>query len=127
MSGQAFLESFYDLYSLITREFNQYAVENEIDINLNFTLFSIENSTNGWDSYDSSMDLLLSKKSTKYDVLIYDPVYTRRYSPYFVDLKDYISPHHLKKYSSDSEKLGKYNDKWVGLVNIEPFFGFFFY
>jgi len=115
MSGQAFLESFYDLYSLITREFNQYAVENEIDIYLNFTLFSIENSTNGWDSYDSSMDLLLSKKSTKYDVIIYDPVYTRRYSPYFVDLTDYLSPLHLKKYSSDSEKLGKYNDKWVGL------------
>jgi len=107
IAGQAFLQSFHELYPLITREFNQHAIEIDKDIYLNFTLFSSENITNTWDSFDSYMDSLLSKKNQKYDVIIYDPVYTRRYSPYFVDLNDWLPQNHLKKYVGDSEKNRK--------------------
>ena len=103
---------------MITKEFNNYAEENDLDIHLNFILFSIENTTKEWDSFDSAMHLLLQQRKIKYDMFIYDPLYTRRYSPHLVDLKSVIPDEHLKMYSGDAEKLGVYNDKWVGLVRV---------
>ena len=101
---------------MITKEFNNYAEENDLDIHLNFILFSIENTTKEWDSFDSAMHLLLQQKKTKYDMFIYDPLYTRRYSPHLVNLKSVLPEDHLKMYSGDAEKIGAYKDKWVGLV-----------
>ncbi|ORX42187.1 periplasmic binding protein-like II [Piromyces finnis] len=115
LAGQSFLKSFEDLYALITREFNKYAKENDLDINLNFILFSIENTTKEWDSFDSAMHLLLQQKKTKYDMLIYDPLFTRRLSPHLVNLKDYLPKEHLDQYLGDAEKIGVYEDKWVGM------------
>ena len=103
---------------MITSEFNKYAKNEGLDIHLDFILFSIENSTREWDSFDSAMHLLLQQQKTKYDMFIYDPLYTRRYSPHLVDLKNVIPDEHLKMYSGDAEKLCVYNDKWVGLVRI---------
>jgi len=102
----------------MTKEFNKYAADNNLDIRLNLNLFSFENSTSEWDSYDSAMYMLLKKKSIKYDILIYDPLFTRRMSSHFVDLKSVLSQQHLNQYKGDSEKLGKYEDQWVGIVNI---------
>ncbi|OUM66703.1 hypothetical protein PIROE2DRAFT_6018 [Piromyces sp. E2] len=115
MAGQSYLESFENLYALITKEFNKYSKKENLDIKLKFTLFSIENSTRDWDSFDSAMYLLLQQKKQKYDMIIYDPLFTRRYSPHLVNLKDYISEDHLNMYLGDSEKIGVYNNKWVGL------------
>jgi len=115
MAGQAFLKSFEDLYTLLRKEFNNYAIREGLDIQLKFFLFSIENTTNQWDSFDSAIHTLLQQKKQKYDIFIYDPLYTRRYSPHLVNLKEYLSKDHLDMYLGDSEKLGVYKNKWVGL------------
>jgi len=117
MAGQSYLQSFEDLYALITREFNKYSKNEGLDIHLDFILFSIENSTRDWDSFDSAMHLLLQQKKTKYDMLIYDPLYTRRFYPYLVNLRDVIPKEHLDMYNGDAKKIGVYKNSWVGLVN----------
>jgi len=127
MAGQAFLKSFEDLYTLLRKEFNNYAIREGLDIQLKFFLFSIENTTNQWDSFDSAIHTLLQQKKQKYDIFIYDPLYTRRYSPHLVNLKEYLSKDHLDMYLGDSEKLGVYKNKWVGLVSFFFFFFFFFF
>jgi len=116
LAGQSFFKPFDDLYTIITREFNNYSKNNDLGIDLQFILFSSENTTTEWDSYSNTMETLLSKKLGKYDMIIYDPVLTRKFSPHFIDLKKWMSPEHLQLYSGDPEKLGIYNNRWVGLV-----------
>jgi len=36
-------------------------------------------------------------------------------SRHFVKLENVLSQQHLNKYLGDSEKLGKYDDQWIGL------------
>jgi len=82
-------------------------------------IFSIQNSTLGIDDYGSTIDSLLNKKTTKYDLYTYDPIYTRKYSNHFIDLKKWLPEDHLKLYSSgDARKICVYDDQWVGLVKF---------
>ena len=75
--------------------------------------------------FDSTIHNYLKKKSPKYDIIIYDPLFTRRFSHYFVDLNDWIPEEHLNQYFGDSAKLGKYKNQWVGLVNIYRIYNIF--
>jgi len=107
------------LYSSVINDFNsRYAKEHNLDIDLQLHLFTEANSTVGEDFYSSTISTLLNKKTSKYDVFIYDPLFTRRYYPYFVDLKEYLPEELMALYSSTEEarQSGFYNGKWVGLV-----------
>ncbi len=116
-AGQSLIPSLSQFFLEITKDFNKYAKENNMDIQLEFTLFSRQNTTNEWDSFDSSVHLLLERRSTKYDFLIYDPLFTRRLSRHFVDLNEYLPQQHLNEYKGNSEKVGKYKGQWVGVVS----------
>jgi len=110
--------SYAGLYPLMIDDFNnRYVKEKNLDINLKLILFTEENSTFGEDFYSSTVDSILNKKSNKYDVFIYDPLFTRRYSPYFIDLKEYLPEEHMRMYTTnpDAAKAGYYNNQWIGL------------
>jgi len=62
------------------------------------------------------IDLLLSKRNEKYDLIFYDNIYSRRFSPHLLDLYDYLDDDHIILY--DREIILKscvYNYKLVGL------------
>jgi len=85
---------------------------------LNLQLFNGQNTSLNEEFYSSTIGSIVTNKKTKYDVIIYDPLFTRRYSPYFIDLKRYLPKEHMELYTSSDEAIqsGYYNGKWIGLV-----------
>eukprot|EP00833_Pecoramyces_ruminatium_P012208 jgi/Orpsp1_1/1186240/evm.model.d7180000049123.1 len=105
-----------DLYNTLTNDFNQYSKNNKLDIELEMTLFSDKNSTSGTDTYSSTVDAYLRKKSKVYDMYVYDPIFTRVYSSHFIDLKEWLNKDILKLFmDGDASKISTYKGKWVSL------------
>jgi len=78
--------------------------------------------------YGTTVEVLLSKKTDKYDIYFYDNVYTKRYGKHFVNLKEKISKEHMNLFSSDlNYQLCTSDNRWVGLVNILTFLKCFIY
>ncbi|OUM68879.1 hypothetical protein PIROE2DRAFT_3409 [Piromyces sp. E2] len=88
------------MFNSLTQEFNSYAEENSLDYEVAFTSYTIYNCSMVTDNYGSIVDHLLKKGKTDFDVIIYDNMYSPRYSPYFEDLRDWIPPEHIAMYSS---------------------------
>ncbi|OUM58224.1 hypothetical protein PIROE2DRAFT_16567 [Piromyces sp. E2] len=99
----------------LTEDFNKYSKENELDLELNMFLFSAKNMTVGSDNYESTIDVLLKKKSTEYALYVYDPLHTRRYAPHFVDLKEMLGEEYINTFSYDAYQTSVYEDQWVSL------------
>jgi len=103
-------------YNDIINDFNKYAKENNIDVELSINLYTPSNSSLIANHYGNAIDYLLSKNSTKYDIIFFDPIYSSRFSPYLTDIKGRIPEDHLKLYSSGiASKTCLINNKWVGL------------
>ncbi|ORX80267.1 periplasmic binding protein-like II [Anaeromyces robustus] len=103
-------------YTPMAKRFNEYAKEHNMDIEVEVELFLRSNSSLFVDDYGSQIEHLLKKRSTKYDLFFYDVIYTPRYSPYFVDLRDYLPEEHIANYSLGiSSESCTHNGKWVGL------------
>ena len=80
------------------------------------------NSTGGSDSYSSTLEVLLKKKSVKYDLYFYDDIYSNRFDPYLEDLNKYIEKEHVDKFDKNIiNEISYYKDKLVGIVNIIVF------
>ncbi|ORX46906.1 hypothetical protein BCR36DRAFT_585012 [Piromyces finnis] len=105
------------LFRAFTNDFNDYSKKNNLDIELEFNLFTFQNVTNNFvTEYDSTIDYLLSRKSNKYDIYFYDVQYSRKYYDHFINLADYLKKEHIEKYENDlAPQICKYNGKWVGL------------
>ncbi|OUM58222.1 hypothetical protein PIROE2DRAFT_16565 [Piromyces sp. E2] len=93
----------------------KYSKDNDLDIELNMILFSEKNTTAERDSYLSTNDVLLRKKSPDYALYVYDPLYTRRFEPHFVDLKEKLGEEYLDSFSFDASQISIYEDQWVSL------------
>jgi len=106
-----------NLYSMIQESFNAYSKANHLDIDLKITMLMYKNTTLGRVSYDPTINSLIENQSSDYDMYVFDPVYTKKYSPHFVDLKDWIPEQHMNLYTSseDVAKVGMFNGQWVGL------------
>ncbi|ORX79715.1 periplasmic binding protein-like II [Anaeromyces robustus] len=106
-------------YPLYVEEFNKYAKNNNIDIELKVIIYTPENSS--VTDFGTTIEYLLKRESTKYDIIFYDNVYNAKYSPYFVNLKDFLPKQHIEMYSSGYiPEICKFKDKWVGLpVSID--------
>ncbi|ORX44206.1 periplasmic binding protein-like II [Piromyces finnis] len=87
-------------FTLLINDFNNYAIKNNLDIKINFNLFTMENSTSITD-FESTLESLLKKKTNKYDIYIYDGLYTERYGPYLYDLNSTLPKNHINMYDSD--------------------------
>lgn len=105
-----------EIYSKFASEFNAYSEENNLGITLDVKLLSKDNSTTEVKDYESMLDALISKKSEKYDIYFYDNVFTPKFGPHFVDLKEKLPKEHIAMYEpSIASKSCVYKDKWVGL------------
>ncbi|OUM64345.1 hypothetical protein PIROE2DRAFT_8898 [Piromyces sp. E2] len=106
----------YQVYSNIVKEFNKYAKRKNIDVELDINLYTTSNSSFSTNDYGSTIEYLLSKGSTKYDIFFYDSINTPTLSKYFVDLKKWLGEDHINLYSSELiSKLCSYDNKLVGL------------
>jgi ABC-type glycerol-3-phosphate transport system substrate-binding protein len=100
----------------IINEFNDYAKENNIDIYLNEIYLSKKNTTINMLNLSSSLESLLLKGSTKYDLIMISPIYLYRFENSVEDLKKYISKDILDLYSNKNVKsIGTKNNKIMGL------------
>ncbi|ORX78328.1 hypothetical protein BCR32DRAFT_247245 [Anaeromyces robustus] len=105
------------LYLSLVNGFNRYSKENNLDIELVLNTISPENSTTEINSYGTSIDALLNKKSTKYDIYFYFGTYTNTYGSNFADLRDYLPKEHIDLYDKNIiDNTCTYDKKLVGLM-----------
>ncbi|OUM63183.1 hypothetical protein PIROE2DRAFT_10343, partial [Piromyces sp. E2] len=100
----------------IVNDFNKYAIEQDLDIEIHRTALSILNTTVFVDDYASFVETVLNKNSNDYDLFLVDIIYTNRFSNYVSDLNEYVSKEIIDKYSSGiTSKIGYVGEKLVGL------------
>jgi len=90
------------IYSPLIEEFNNYAKSNNLNITINLNLFSQENSTRA-DDYGSVIESVLQKRKNSnniYDIIFYDNIYTARYEPYLLDLRELLDESLIEIYDS---------------------------
>ncbi|ORX76991.1 hypothetical protein BCR32DRAFT_270938, partial [Anaeromyces robustus] len=88
------------LISTITYDFNEYSKLNNLDITLELTSLTSENSTIYINGEEVSIQSLLANKSKKYDIYFYNNSYASEISEHLMDLNEYISPEITEKYYS---------------------------
>jgi len=101
----------------MVNDFNNYAKKNNLDVELTITLYCNTNSSLLVGDFGTEIEYLLQKHSDKYDFFFYDNMYSPRFSPYFIDISEYLDEKHMNLYNSSIAKdFCKYENKWVGLV-----------
>ncbi|OUM61595.1 hypothetical protein PIROE2DRAFT_12376 [Piromyces sp. E2] len=106
-----------DLFERITNDFNIYAQENNLDVELEVSLYTTSNTTEFVKEYGSTLDHLLKKGSKKYDLYFYDVMYSKQYSYHLIDLGEALKKDHIKLYTNSvAAQTCKNEDQWVGLV-----------
>jgi len=110
------------IYTKIIEDFNQYSATNNLGVKININLLTNLNSTISIASYESTIENLLNKNKTNYDIYFYDNIYTPIIGKYLLNLKEYIyddEDYNLDMFDPKiiSESC-MYKDKIVGLVNI---------
>ena len=108
----------YDqIYNDLVSEFNKYAKAKNLDIELDMILFSNQNTTFELNNYDSTIDSLISRRSKKYDIYCFDPLYTKKYTSFMINLNDILPEEHMELYNhGDAKKTCYSNNQWAGLV-----------
>ncbi|ORX57945.1 periplasmic binding protein-like II [Piromyces finnis] len=105
-----------NIYSILARDFNRYAKNNNINIRLDLNLITSANSTLVANDYGLAVDTLLSKKSDKYDIYFYNNIYTEKLAKHFIDLKKSLPKEHMDMYDSQLNKdICVAGDKWASL------------
>ncbi|ORX64985.1 periplasmic binding protein-like II [Anaeromyces robustus] len=90
---------FDDVFPLMVNGFNAYSKENNLDIDLELTFFSEDNNTQGYIDLYATLNLL-KKKTNKYDIFAYDPLYLRSFTPYLIELDEWVDKELLDIYST---------------------------
>ncbi|ORX81333.1 periplasmic binding protein-like II, partial [Anaeromyces robustus] len=104
------------IYSYLVNEFNDYSKKNNIDITLKLTLFTPSNSTIETIDFFSLVDSYLLKKSTRYDIYFYENIYTTKFEPHFINLKEWMPKSHIDMYTHiEKSESFFYNNKLVAL------------
>jgi len=100
-------------------DFNEYAKEQNLDIQIHRTSLSMLNITNIANDYLSFIEKEFKKESTNYDLFVVDDIYTNQLNEYTSDLRKYVSKEIIDKYSSGiTSKIGYIGEKLVALVSI---------
>ncbi|ORX79188.1 periplasmic binding protein-like II, partial [Anaeromyces robustus] len=97
----SFLFNTNNVFEFLTKEFNKYAKENNLDITLRNVVFTYSNSTSLIKDYGSSIESLMNKKSVKYDIYMFDSIYTNKYSPFLLDLGKTINTTIINNFDKD--------------------------
>ncbi|KAL6628363.1 periplasmic binding protein-like II, partial [Neocallimastix sp. 'constans'] len=113
----------YDqIYNDLVSEFNKYAKAKNLDIELDMILFSNQNTTFELNNYDSTIDSLISRRSKKYDIYCFDPLYTKKYTSFMINLNDILPEEHMELYNhGDAKKTCYSNNQWAGLPLFQKY------
>jgi len=98
--------------------FNKYANETNKDIQLQLTYFTDVSNVVGYNDYSSTLSLL-GKKNSKYDIFAYDANYLSAFSPYLMELDNYLPKNFTDLYSSKYNRMLNY---YNGHIRGFPFF-----
>jgi len=105
------------MLSAYVDDFNQYTKENDIDIQAELNLMTINTVSNSLGNSYLMIEQLLKKKNNKYDIYFYDVSYGNQYSPYLIDLKEVLPEEHINMYNKYIlTEICTNNDKLIGLV-----------
>jgi len=100
-------------YVQIIDDFNEYSLNNNLNIIANLILDMQSLEVN---YFESMVESLLIRKSTKYDIYIYDNSSTQKYGKYLLDLNNRIPDEHIKLYHPDIiDGTCIYKNKLVGI------------
>ena len=105
-------------YSSLVNGFNEYSKKNNLDITLDITILTPENTTSGVEDYSTYIDDLLKRKSQKYDIYFYYGSNSYRYSSNFENLYNYLSKEELDNYFEEILNSGVYDGVLTGIVII---------
>jgi len=101
-------------------DFNDYSIENNLNITIDHTFFSNLNSTNEYE-FKSTIEAFV--KGDKYDIYKYDNKNTPLYGKYLLDLNTVMDKNHINMYDSHIvSETSIYKNKLVGIVIIFFFF-----
>jgi len=107
-----------DAFNFMINSFNRYANETNKDIQLQLTYFTDVSNVVGYNDYSSTLGLL-GKKNSKYDIFAYDANYLSAFSPYLMELDEYLPKNFTDLYSSKNNRmLNYYNGHIRGFLNI---------
>jgi len=88
-------------YKVISNAFNEYSREKGLGIEVKLKVLTPETAESDRESYSSTIDTLLLKKSNKYDLYFYFSTYTKVYGNHFINLEDYLP----KEYSDVFDEI----------------------
>ncbi|OUM65896.1 hypothetical protein PIROE2DRAFT_59740 [Piromyces sp. E2] len=101
-------------YNDLHRELNKYIKNNNLDIKLKIILFTEANATTQSKDDGELLSSLFSRESTKYDIIFYDNVYTNKFAPYLVNLRDYLPKEHIELFEPGiTPEICTYNNKLI--------------
>ncbi|KAG4090153.1 periplasmic binding protein-like II [Neocallimastix lanati (nom. inval.)] len=104
-----------EIYTFLINNFNKYSKENGYDITIKLNLLTPSNSTSNTNDFLSLMESILLKKSDKYDIYFYNNIYTSRFEPHFLNLKEWLPKEHIDKFTLIDSDSYSYNNKLIGL------------
>jgi len=84
----SFYDEDYSFHRIISNAFNEYSREKGLGIKLDLTAITPETATNERESYGTTIDSLLSRRSEKYDIYFYFSGYGQAYGNHFINLND---------------------------------------
>ncbi|ORX80086.1 periplasmic binding protein-like II [Anaeromyces robustus] len=105
-----------DLYLPLIDRFNKFSQENNLNINLTLDLYTETNSTAIVTDYEAMLDSLISSPHNTYDLYFYDNIYSIKFAPYLINLKEWLPKEHIDMYAPGiGSQSCVSKDKWVGL------------
>jgi len=102
----SFFDNDFSYHRIITNAFNEYSRENGLGINLQLKVITPETSTIERESYGTTIDSFLLKKSETYDIYFYYSSYGQAYGNHFINLKDYLTNEYIEKFDEKILKEG---------------------
>jgi len=107
-----------DYQESLISDFNKYAKEHHLDIDIHRTTLSSLNSSIYVENYAAYIESMLHKGSTDYDIILIDHIYVDRFVDYVADLSQYMSNEVLNQYVSGiAPKIGYVGEKLVTMVS----------
>ena len=106
------------IYKVLVDGFNEYSIQNNLNIHLDLTILTPENSQSDFENYGTTIDSLLLKKSTKYDLYFYYAAYSKKYGEHFLNLREYLTEEFLNRFDKKLlDDMCSINNKvLIGLV-----------
>ncbi|ORX61247.1 periplasmic binding protein-like II [Piromyces finnis] len=101
---------------LMVDKFNNYASENNLDIDLNLVYFGKTNSSETFEFYESFIESHFKKEFDKYELIFLNDLTIGTFGEHLLDLSDFVSKDLRKLYSGKSYyEHCFYKDKWISL------------